>query len=304
MTTTAVQKKTDTVPQRASPLTALATRFQIEPAKLLEVLRGTVIKPDKNGRAASNEEVAAFCIVADQYKLNPFTREIHAFTSGDKGVVPIVGIDGWTHIVNQSDGFNGCEFDEVQDDKGAPVSITCKMYVKGREHPVCATERFAECKRGTIPWNTMPWRMLRHKAYMQAARYAFGLSGIYDEDEARDIVSRPTSREPIAEPTALPPAVDVESTVKTDQPATATDKPADLPPDPLPANTVTGIAEQISVKPTKKGGNRYSVLISGEWYSTFDDKLGRIAEGLRGAEVTAEYVVDGEYRNLTAIAAA
>jgi len=28
----------------------------------------------------------------------------------------------------------------------------------------------------------------RHKAYMQAARIAFGLSGIFDEDEARDIV--------------------------------------------------------------------------------------------------------------------
>ena len=27
--------------------------------------------------------------------------------------------------------------------------------------------------------------MLRHKATIQAARYAFGLSGIYDEDEAQ-----------------------------------------------------------------------------------------------------------------------
>ena len=172
---------------KASPIFGLASRFEIEPTKLVDVLRGTVIKPDKNGRAATNEEVAAFCIVANQYGLNPFTREIHAFVSGDKGVVPIVGIDGWTHIVNSCPQFDGCEFTDVAAQNGMPESIVCKMFVKGRSHPVAVTERFSECKRNTIPWNTMPWRMLRHKAYMQAARYAFGLSGIFDEDEARDM---------------------------------------------------------------------------------------------------------------------
>ena len=33
----------------------------------------------------------------------------------------------------------------------------------------------------------MPRRMLRHKAFMQAGRYAFGISGIMDQDEANDI---------------------------------------------------------------------------------------------------------------------
>jgi hypothetical protein len=32
-------------------------------------------------------------------------------------------------------------------------------------------------------------RMLRHKALIQAARLAFGFSGIYDQDEAERIVS-------------------------------------------------------------------------------------------------------------------
>jgi phage recombination protein Bet len=182
---------------KASPLYALASRFNIEPTKLLEVLRGTVIKPDRNGKAATNEEIAAFCIVADQYGLSPFTREIHAFTSGDKGVVPIVGIDGWTKIVNTRGDFDGLEFDDVSDEQGGPVAVTCRMFVKGRTHPVAVTERFSECKRNSIPWQTMPWRMLRHKAYMQAARYAFGLAGIYDEDEARDIVKNAKRGEPV-----------------------------------------------------------------------------------------------------------
>jgi phage recombination protein Bet len=193
MTTETAVTKTST-----SPLIQLGARFNIEPTKLVEVLRGTCIKPDRNGKQATNEEVAAFCIVANQYGLSPFTREIHAFTSGDKGVVPIVGIDGWAKIVNEREDFDGCEFVEVEKD-GKPVSVTCKMYVKERKFPVTITERFEECKRNSIPWNTMPFRMLRHKAYMQAARLAFGLAGIYDEDEARDIAKNELNITPVVE---------------------------------------------------------------------------------------------------------
>ena len=181
------QAPTTIATAKVSPIINLAKRFSVDAGKLLGVLRGTVIKPDKNGRQATDEEMAAFCIIADQYGLNPFTREIHAFTDGSRGVVPIVGIDGWAHIVNSSPAFDGCEFEEQADTEGRPIAIACRMFVKGRSRPVSVIERFSECKRNTPPWSTMPWRMLRHKAYMQAARIAFGLSGIYDEDEARDI---------------------------------------------------------------------------------------------------------------------
>ena len=45
-----------------------------------------------------------------------------------------------------------------------------------------------ECRRNTDPWKQWPSRMLRHKATIQAARYAFGFSGIVDQDEAERIV--------------------------------------------------------------------------------------------------------------------
>lgn len=201
---------TSTEVAKASPLYALASRFSIEPAKLVEVLRGTVIKPDKSGKAATNEEMAAFCIVAQQYNLNPFTKEIHAFASGDKGIVPIVGIDGWTKIVNAHDDFDGTEFDYVHDADGKPLSCTCRIYSKGRSRPVEVTEYMSECKRNSIPWQTMPSRMLRHKAFMQAARYAFGLAGIYDDDEARDIMRNGSTSAPT--PTAV--SEQAESTLR------------------------------------------------------------------------------------------
>jgi len=51
----------------------------------------------------------------------------------------------------------------------------------------------------------MPRRMLRHRAFIQAARLAFGLSGLVDEDEAPDVQvmrSRPI-RADVDEPKAL-----------------------------------------------------------------------------------------------------
>lgn len=51
------------------------------------------------------------------------------------------------------------------------------------------TEYMAECVRNTEPWAKWPARMLRHKTTIQAARYAFGFSGIVDPDEAERIAS-------------------------------------------------------------------------------------------------------------------
>jgi phage recombination protein Bet len=296
----------------SSPLISLGQRFNIEPNKLMEVLRGTVIKPDRNNKQATNEEVAAFCIVAQQYGLNPFTREIHAFASGDKGVVPIVGIDGWTHIVNACAGFNGCEFDEQEDKDGKPVSVTCRMFVKGREHPVSATERFKECYRNTIPWNTMPFRMLRHKAYIQAARYAFGLSGIFDEDEARDIVSGKNDRAPIAMPQAINitevKPVEPEPQKPEHQPEPPKEQPKpQAPAKPTPeGEVVEGVVEEVSIKDGEKNGKKWTkfgIKINGDFYGTFDSDLGNDAGELEGANVRLTWKQDGKYRTALAIEA-
>ncbi len=175
---------------RQSPLTIMGTKFTIDPAKLIVVLRNTVIKAtDKY--TPTDEEVAAFVMVANEYDLNPFTREIHAFADPRKGVVPIVGIDGWARIVNRQERYDGNGFEYVLDAAGKPVSTTCTMFVKGRSRPTMVTEYFAECVRPTDPWSRHPRRMLRHKAFIQCARIAFSIAGIYDEDEAKDIVAGP-----------------------------------------------------------------------------------------------------------------
>lgn len=198
-----------------SVLVDMSTRYGMEPAAFEATLRATVIQK------ASKEELAAFLLVAKEYTLNPLTKEIYAFPARGGGIVPIVSIDGWVNLINSHPAADGFEFDMNHDDKGELVSCTCRMFRKDRSHAVTVTEYLSECIRSTEPWK-MKHRMLRHKALIQAARYAFGFSGIYDEDEGhkiaemRDVTPRdeppapPPAPSAVAQPTSREPAPEVE----------------------------------------------------------------------------------------------
>jgi len=144
----------------------------------------------------SDAQEAAFYIVCNEYGLNPILKEIYAFPTGGGGIQPIVGVDGWSRMMNDHPAYDGLSFNDHVDDKGNVVSITCEIYRKDRTNPISATEYMAECKRNTDPWKQWPRRMLRHKAMIQAARYAFGFSGIMEPDEfdrMKDITPRQTA---------------------------------------------------------------------------------------------------------------
>ena len=95
----------------------------------------------------------------------------------------MVGVDGWSRIINSYQQFDGMDFEQDAD------SCTCIIYRKDRAHPIKVTEWMAECKRPNVgPWMSHPYRMLRHKAMIQCARVAFGFGGIFDQDEAERII--------------------------------------------------------------------------------------------------------------------
>jgi phage recombination protein Bet len=179
--------KTTALTQSAPKLSALnlmASKFSVEPDKLLGTLKATVFKN------ASNEELLALVVVANTYGLNPLTKEIYAFPAKGGGIAPIVSIDGWIRMTNDHPQFDGMDLEVEFSDDGKPFAATCKIYRKDRTHATTITEYFAECYRNTDPWKQCPARMLRHKALIQAARIAFGFSGIYDEDEGKDVAMR------------------------------------------------------------------------------------------------------------------
>jgi phage recombination protein Bet len=155
----------------------MAAKYDMEPAAFVNAIKATVIKGD-----CSNEQFAAFLMVAKEYDLNPLTKEIYAFPDRG-GITPIVSIDGWMNLINSHPQFDGMEFTDTHGDDGKLASVECRMYRKDRARPVSVIEYMSECFRQTDPWKKWPNRMLRHKAAIQCARYAFGFSGIMEPDE-------------------------------------------------------------------------------------------------------------------------
>jgi len=183
-----------TVPENKKPslLGIFGARFNIDPAKVMDVLKATCFK-QKDGQV-SNEQMIQLLVVSDQYKLNPFTKEIYAFPGKNNDIIPVVSVDGWNRISNDSPVFSGIEFaysddiDETTAGKPCPEWIECRITRTDRQQPIVVREYLDECYRDVGPWNSHPKRMLRHKANIQCARIAFGFSGIYDQDEAERIV--------------------------------------------------------------------------------------------------------------------
>jgi phage recombination protein Bet len=162
----------------------MANRFGVDPDKMLGTLKATAFRGD-----VSVEQMMALAVVADQYGLNPWTKEIYAFPDRNNGIVPVVGVDGWSRIINSNPQFDGMDFVEGElNGKSIPSWIECRMHRKDRSHPICVKEYFDEVYRDVGPWKSHPRRMLRHKAMIQCARLAFGFVGIYDEDEGERIV--------------------------------------------------------------------------------------------------------------------
>lgn len=158
----------------------MATRFGMDKRAFESTIRATCMPGNVQ---VSNEQFAAFLLVAKQYDLNPLTKEIYAFPAKSGGIQPIVGIDGWCNIINSHPQLDGITFEDKMLE-GKLTAITCRINRKDREHPIECTEYLSECARDTQPWKQWPIRMLRHKALIQCARYAFGFSGIVEQDEA------------------------------------------------------------------------------------------------------------------------
>lgn len=219
-----------TLPARPKSVTMdMADRYGMDHVAFERTLRATVFPAN-----APPEEFAAFLLVAKEYKLNPITKEIYAFPKKGGGIAPVVSIDGWMNLINSHPQFDGMEFDERHDDEQNLVSITCKMFRKDRSHPVSVTEYLVECYRPTDPWK-MKHRMLRHKAAIQCARYAFGFAGIYDEDEAERIIEAkditPNGHAP-PPPPPPPPAPESANVIEMDLAP-----PPPPPPPPPPAES-------------------------------------------------------------------
>lgn len=200
----------DTAEKKSTLVERIGERFGVDGVKVFETLKSTAFK-QRNGSAPTNEQMLALLTVAEQYGLNPFTKELFAFPDGAGGIIPLVSVDGWARIINSHSAMDGIEF--VSSEKmvrmdGAKVDcpewIECIIYRSDRKHPIKIREYLDEVYRAPFvpkgktyaiegPWQSHPKRFLRHKTLIQASRIAFGFSGIYDRDEAERIAESKSS---------------------------------------------------------------------------------------------------------------
>lgn len=229
---------------KRSILVSMASRYGMEPRAFEATVRATCM-PNQN---VTQEQFAAFLLVAKEYDLNPVLKEIYAFPTRGGGIQPIVGVDGWANLINSRPECDGIEFEDHLDDQGALTAVTCRIYRKDRGRPTTTTEYMAECKRNTDTWKQWPRRMLRHKALIQAARYAFGFSGIVEPDEwerspenARDV----TPPSPPSPPSQPPAAIEhhQESALPHEEPEQAAESEGEAAPPPSPASPEDPAAE-------------------------------------------------------------
>ena len=222
----------------------LAEKYDIEAGKFYNAIVSTVFPSGKAGNGKeptpgrglppTEAMVMTFLIVCNQYDLNPFLREIYPFVDGDGNLKIIVGVDGWIKTALRQPDYDGHEFNEHIDADGNLFAVTCAVYRKDRTRPVKMVEYMKECKMGTTPWEKWPHRMLHHKAFIQACRYAFGMGELTDEDEldrirgshVNTILEEPRRLSESDRPALVAPAASSApaSTVATEQPASSIPK--------------------------------------------------------------------------------
>ena len=187
----------------------MAGRLQVSKDVLEKTLKATVCKGVKqqNGsyKPITNEEFVSFIAVANNYKLNPLTKEIYAYPdTKSAGIIPIVATDGWNKLMTTHPNYKTHYYRQAEEMvKPTEVAKSCPVWmeiiiVKKDDSEVIVREYLDECYNGgkkykdgnpiSSPWDSHTKRMLRHKTKIQGAREAFGFGGIYDQDEGDRII--------------------------------------------------------------------------------------------------------------------
>lgn len=145
----------------------------------------------------SESDLERLLLTCERLGLDPLGREVYCTEAQDaagdvstQGRPPLVvlALDGWCRIINSHPQFDGMSFEEsAEREDGLPIWIECSMHRKDRRVATTVREYMCENRADQSAWLTHPRRMLRHKALVQCARLCFGLSGIYDPDEAQRI---------------------------------------------------------------------------------------------------------------------
>lgn len=192
---------------------------------------------------ATKADVIMFLQIARRFDLDVFSGEIYLIPS-QRGIKTYVSIDGYTKIATRHPDYDGVDFD-FEWEGGKPLCCTCTIHRKNHSHPTRVTEYLQECARDTVPWRTSPARMLRHKAYIQAVRVAFGISAAMSEED-----DAPAAPVVTLEPTK--PTKPVESVIPRRPPPAPAPRPDPTRPPQLDVLEQKPVTIEAKAEPAKE----------------------------------------------------
>ena len=129
--------------------------------------------------------------IARQYRLDPTQAEVIFVQYEKNDWQALISVDGWMTFINRHPAFIGITFSQSSDEVShLDVWIECTIHRSDRAIPISIREYLSEVQGESEIWKQMPRRMLRHKALIQCARLAFGVSASSMNDTAS------TSEEP------------------------------------------------------------------------------------------------------------
>jgi len=129
--------------------------------------------------------------IARQYRLDPTQAEVIFVQYEKNDWQVLISVDGWMTFINRHPAFIGITFTQSCDEAiHLDAWIECAIHRSDRSIPISIREYLSEVQGESEIWKQMPRRMLRHKALIQCARLAFGMSGSAMNDTAS------TSEEP------------------------------------------------------------------------------------------------------------
>lgn len=175
------------VGERVRSLAATAAQFLgVEPGKVCALLRN-VWKPSKGQPELTDSEMFAGLSMIARYALDPVAKEVYV-TRTSKGLVTIIGIDGYVKILNRTEGYNGFEQELHFDDSGKDLEwVETVIYHKDREYPTKYRAFMSEYRKIAGPVaGQIPWHMLRLFSLRHAVRLFTPIGGnVVTEEEAR-----------------------------------------------------------------------------------------------------------------------
>jgi phage recombination protein Bet len=131
----------------------------------------------------TDNEITLMLHMASKYNLDPLLGEIYLLPFKGNVARPYVSCAGMLAAANHTGLFDGIETELHYSDEGKILACTCRVWRKDASHPFQTTVLMSEYNSGRSLWSEKPATMIVKVAQMHGLRLAFGLSGLYIQEE-------------------------------------------------------------------------------------------------------------------------